>query len=176
MGRMSDSDLSALLSQLSPDVRERVSGHVSAPEPVARASAPTATSFDDAAAAAADSSTTPLLSPAEVAALLPALEPEAKRWLRAVEHDARTTAQQHRAMKELGRYVLSAERARSDAERERAKLHKVCQEQAQALLASAARYKQLRRLYEGSQAELEREREKSRQLERALRATVRAER
>ena len=72
---------------------------------------------------------TPLLSTQELQALLPAVTPEARRWLREVERGTRGAAQQQRQLKELGRFAVRSERRCATAMAERAKLQRLAQAQ-----------------------------------------------
>ena len=110
----------------------------------------------------------------QLQALLPTLAPEAKRWLHEAASVDRATSQQQRQLKELGRFAVRSERARADAVTERARLHTLAQAQAQQLQASARSMQALRTSYEEQKQALQRETDKSRALERGLRAMARS--
>jgi flagellar biosynthesis GTPase FlhF len=118
----------------------------------------------------------PLLSAAEIKSLLPAVAPGgARRFLREMESGSKGVAAQQKALKELASFSLRAEQARAEAVAERSKLTRLAQQQSQALIASAARMATMRQSYEEQQNALERETEKSRRLERGLRAMARSQ-
>ena len=109
--------------------------------------------------------------------LLPVIGSEGARLLREMrelESASRGAAAQSRQLKELGRYVVISERGRAKAETEVARLQKLAHAQGVALLSSARRASAMRRAFEEQRTALEREAAKSRQLERGLRAVVRA--
>ena len=56
---------------------------------------------------------TPLLSTHALQAVLPAVAPDARRWLHEVQAGSRGAAQQQRMLKELGNFAVRSERARS---------------------------------------------------------------
>ena len=64
----------------------------------------------------------PLLSAAEMQALLPAVAPEARRYLRELQAGTRGVAQQQRALRELASFSVKAEAARVHADKERTRL------------------------------------------------------
>ena len=82
---------------------------------------------------------TPLLSASEMAALLPAVAPEARRYLREVQSGARGVASNQRALRELATFSLRSEKRASEAEAERARLSRLAAQQGQALVVSAHR-------------------------------------
>lgn len=116
---------------------------------------------------------TPLLSSSEMRALLPAVAPEAKRYLRELAAGSRGVAANQRALRELASFTLRSERARSEAEAERARLARLAAQQSQALVVSAHRMHAMREKVEQQRQQLEREAAKSKQLERGLRAATR---
>ena len=118
---------------------------------------------------------TPLLSTHELQALLPAVTPEARRWLREVERGTRGAAQQQRQLKELGRFAVRSERRCATAMAERTKLQRLAQAQSAQLVASARAMQAMRASWEEQQLALARETEKSRVLERGLRAMARSQ-
>ena len=116
---------------------------------------------------------TPLLTRLETKALLPAVTPEARRWLHEIEGKSRGTVQQQRQLKELGRFAVKSERARAEAVAEKSRLQQVAEAQSHALLGAARQMQAMRSTYEQQKQELAREAQKSRQLERGLRALTR---
>ena len=116
---------------------------------------------------------TPLLSSSEMRALLPAVAPEAKRYLRELAAGSRGVAANQRALRELASFTLRSERARSEAEAERARLARLAAQQSQALVVSAHRMHAMREKVEQQRQQLEREAARSKQLERGLRAATR---
>ena len=117
---------------------------------------------------------TPLLSASEMAALLPAVAPEARRYLREVQSGARGVASNQRALRELATFSLRSEKRASEAEAERARLSRLAAQQGQALVVSAHRMHALREKVEVQQRQLELEAAKAKKLERGLRAATRA--
>ena len=116
---------------------------------------------------------TPLLTRLETKALLQAVTPEARRWLHEIEGKSRGTVQQQRQLKELGRFAVKSERARAEAVAEKSRLQQVAEAQSHALLGAARQMQAMRSTYEQQKQELAREAQKSRQLERGLRALTR---
>ena len=180
-----EAELRRLASRLSPSVRKQLFSHLagdSAPPspPRPRVTAPTPTTCGTGVGSEPPRRQqapfeNPLLTTAEVQALIPAVIPNARRWLREVDLSARNAAANQKELKELGRFVIKTEQARQASEAERARLYHLCEHQSQALVASAARMASQRRAYEEQSARLRWQEEHSRQLERGLRAMARAQ-
>ncbi|KAL1511884.1 hypothetical protein AB1Y20_005166 [Prymnesium parvum] len=114
-----------------------------------------------------------LFSAQQMQTLLPALTPGAQRWLCGMQHASRQQAQQQKAVKTLSRYVEHTEQLRSDAEEERRRLRQLVQRQSAALAANTRQMQALRAAHESKAAALQAEMERSRLLERSLRAACR---
>ena len=152
-----EAELRRLASRLSPSVRKQLFSHLagdSAPPspPRPRVTAPTPTTCGTGVGSEPPRRQqapfeNPLLTTAEVQALIPAVIPNARRWLREVDLSARNAAANQKELKELGRFVIKTEQARQASEAERARLYHLCEQQSQALVASAARMASQRRAY-----------------------------
>ena len=118
-------------------------------------------------------SPSPLLSHQELKAVIPAVNPSARHWLREVDAGARCAAAQQRTLQEMGRHVVRTEEARDATEAKNAHLRRMLEQQSVALVASTARCASLRQGYERQRAELLQQTERSRLLERGLRAMAR---
>ena len=117
---------------------------------------------------------TPLLSAAEIRSILPAVVPgHARHYVRELGNNARAAAEQQKVLKEMANFSIRTERARAEADAERARLHRVAQQQGAALVASAQRMATMRASYEDQRLALERETQRAQKLERALRAMAR---
>ena len=116
----------------------------------------------------------PLLSAAEIRSILPAVVPgHARHYVRELGNNARAAAEQQKVLKEMANFSIRTERARAEADAERARLHRVAQQQGAALVASAQRMATMRASYEDQRLALERETQRAQKLERALRAMAR---
>jgi len=114
-----------------------------------------------------------LFTAQQMQTLLPALAPEAQRWLNAMENASRVQQRQQQSLQALGRHAWQSEQLRSDADEEKRRLRKLVQQQSAALATSTRHMQTLRVAHDRKAAELEAQAERVRQLERGLRAAVR---
>jgi len=180
LAQLADRDLDILAERLSPDVRLALAAHLArqprrsrSPPPTPRhmIPAPLRVSIDEHGTTLPSSA--PLLSHAELKSILPAVVPAAKRWLEATDSAARTATQQQRVLQEMGRHVVRTEHRRDVATARATELSRLAEQQSAALVASAARCASLREAYEEQRARLLKEQERSKRLERGLRAVAR---
>ena len=118
---------------------------------------------------------TPLLSAAEMKALLPAVAPEARRFVQDVALQQRSCAQQQRQLRELASFSVKSEQARAAAVAEKARLQRLTAQQAQALTVSAHRIHTMREEVAKRDQLLQQEKDRSAELERGLRAALRGQ-
>ena len=178
LASLSEDDLSRLAMRLSPDVRQALEAHMSrirsSPPPSPRPSIPKPTLMvSDQLPPPRES---PLFSARDLKTMIPAVAPDARHWLREADASARTAARQQRTLHEMGRQMVRTEEARDAAEARAVQLQRISEQQRAALLASAARASHLREGYQRERDERLREADRSRQLERALRAVIRERR
>jgi len=115
----------------------------------------------------------PLLARAAVQALLPTVAPTARRYMRDLDSTGRSTATAQRRQREAERYALRCDQARQATEAERARLYRIALQQQQALRTSAVRLAALQASCNERQEQLQQEKDRSRTLERGLRAMAR---
>mmetsp|Transcript_31298 Transcript_31298/g.81771 ORF Transcript_31298/g.81771 Transcript_31298/m.81771 type:complete len:232 (-) Transcript_31298:489-1184(-) len=182
LAALGDHELDHLAERLSPDVRLALASHVArarslSPPPSPRAAIPapsrTTGEHTDFDLQPGLPLRPPLLSHQELKSVLPAVVPSARRWLIETDRAAREVMGQQKTLQEMGRHVVKTEQRRDHAEARAATLHHVVEQQSSALIASAARCASLREALERQRAELQREQQRSQQLERGLRAASR---
>jgi len=177
LAQMPEEELIRLSERLSPAVKGRLSKHFSraSPQPTPRTivPAPFVSGFHEEAEYAPPPPSAPLLSHRELLTVLPAVVPNARRWLKATDEAARTAVSQQRVLQSMGRHVVRTEQRRDAAEQRAHELHRLAEHQAAALLASAARCASIREAFEQQRAQLWHEQERTKKLERGLRMVAR---
>jgi len=115
----------------------------------------------------------PLLSVPAVQAVLATFSPAARRYMRSLDSTGRHAATAQRELQQVSRFSVQCEDARQSTEADRARLYRVAQQQQHALVTSAARLASMQTVCDEQRKLLREERERSRTLERGLRAMAR---
>jgi len=115
----------------------------------------------------------PLLSVPAVQAVLAAFSPAARRYMRSLDATGRHAAAAQRELQQVGRFAIRCEQARQSTEADRSRLYRLAQHQQQELVTNAARLASMQAHCDEQRRKLREEQERSRTLERGLRAMAR---